>query len=285
MIRRGFLDLAEGQIHYRSVLGGTGVPLLVLHYCPGSSKQMERIVTGFGARRPVYAPDMPGNGDSAPPAPELPDIAYLADVTFRVADALHLPRFDLYGCHIGARIATEMAIAQPDRVRRVILEGFALYSPTEVGDILATYCPAMKPDVLGTHLLWAWAFVRDGKTWFPWNRRDRAHRMDIDLPGADALHDDVVELLKALRTYHRTYQANFRYVMRDRVPSIPVPTLMAFARGDMCFPYLQEAARLLPGAEAMELPCGAVIRTTDADLQEAVSMMEGFLDRPDGGVA
>ena len=135
-IRRGFVDLAEGQIHYRSV-PNDGVPLLVLHYCPGSSKQMERIIAGFGTHRPVFAPDMPGNGDSAPPIPELPDIAYLADATFRVAEALGLDRFDVYGCHIGARIATEMAITRPERLRRVILEGFARAGQRHPCDLLS----------------------------------------------------------------------------------------------------------------------------------------------------
>ena len=44
-IRRGFVDVPHGQMHYRTV--GEGPPLLFLHASPGSSKQLEKLISDF----------------------------------------------------------------------------------------------------------------------------------------------------------------------------------------------------------------------------------------------
>jgi pimeloyl-ACP methyl ester carboxylesterase len=67
-IRRGFADVAEGQVHYREAGQSAqgGLPLLMLHASPGSAKLLEPLMGELGRRRRVVATDTLGNGDSSP---------------------------------------------------------------------------------------------------------------------------------------------------------------------------------------------------------------------------
>lgn len=280
-IRRGFVEIAEGQVHYREAgrEAGGGTPLVMLHPSPGSAKMLEPLITLLGRRRHVLAPDTLGNGDSAAPAGEAPPIAYFADAHLRALDALGVERFDLYGSHTGANIACEIAIAHPDRVRRLILDGISLYTAEERADMLAHYAPGVTLDQNGTQLHWIWHFVRDVYLFWPWYRRDAAHRRPLGLPDADELHDKVVEVLKAARTYHIPYRAAIAYDKEPRLPLIRVPTLLACARTDMFLEYFDRVRALMPAAESV-----VTEGTGTAEARSAtVARFEAFLDRAEAG--
>lgn len=110
MIERAFVWLAEGQLHLRRIAGSDPAvrPLFLLHASPSSSWGLVGLMNALadaGHRGPIVAPDTLGNGDSAPPGPDRPDIGYFADSMVRLADALGYDRVDVYGGHTGARIA------------------------------------------------------------------------------------------------------------------------------------------------------------------------------------
>lgn len=66
--RRGFVDIAAGQVHYRYAdTGRGGRPLVMLHPSPGSAKMLEGLARRFAMTRPVYRLDTLGDGDSSPP--------------------------------------------------------------------------------------------------------------------------------------------------------------------------------------------------------------------------
>ncbi len=277
MIRRGFADIAEGQVHYRHAgVQHGGVPLVMLHASPGSAKLLEPMIGAFGKQRRVVATDTLGNGDSSPPQGEAPDIAYFADAHLRALDSLGLQRFDLYGAHTGANIACEMAIAQPHRVRRLILDGVSLYSAEERADMLAHYAPGVAIDQNGGQFNYIWHFVRDAFLYWPWYRREAANRRVIGLPSAGELHDKVVEVLKAARTYHISYNAAIGYDKAPRLPLVRVPTLLACARTDMLVQYFDQVQALMPHAEPVLTPGSA----SPAALAETVALFAAFLDRP-----
>jgi len=269
-IRRGFCEIEEGQVHYRTGGAPGGVPLVMLHASPGSARMLEPLIGLLAERRHVIATDTLGNGDSCVPARQDADIAYFAGAHLRALDALGLEVFDLYGTHTGANIAAEIAIAHPARVRRLVLDGVSLYAAEERADMLANYAPGVTPDLQGTHLLWIWSFVRDVYLFWPWYRRDAAHRRALGLPGADELHDKVVEVLKAARSYHISYNAAIGYDKEPRLPLVEVPTLLACARSDMLFQYFERVRALLPQAEPL---------VTSGVLAETAAAIEAFLDR------
>src|SRR5690606_17539135 len=108
-IDRAFVRIEEGLVHYRR-LAGEGHPLMMFHPSPNSSRGLMPVMQALrsaGCRADMHAIDTLGNGDSAPPRPDLeaPGIEYFADAMARVMDALGLDSVDLYGMHTGARIA------------------------------------------------------------------------------------------------------------------------------------------------------------------------------------
>jgi pimeloyl-ACP methyl ester carboxylesterase len=181
---------------------------------------------------------------------------------------------DLYGAHTGARIATEIALTRPGRVRKLVLDGFGLYTPEDLDEILRVYAPHVPPDMHAGHLMWTWHFVRDQHLFFPWFRRDVAHRYVRDMPDAARLHALFLEVAKAQTTYQLSYRAAFRYSMAEAVPKLEVPTLIAFTRTDMVFPLLDRAHALLPGAARAELPG---VETPEACAATA-AILRAFLD-------
>src|SRR5262249_55223288 len=104
-IKRGFVDIPGGQIHYRELREQPGRVVVMLHSNPGSSAMLLPMIERFGKFRPVIAPDTPGFGDSTPAPQARPEIADYAAATIAALDALGIERFDLYGNHTGANMA------------------------------------------------------------------------------------------------------------------------------------------------------------------------------------
>jgi pimeloyl-ACP methyl ester carboxylesterase len=276
MVRRGFTEIAEGQVHFRTAgAPGQGLPLVMMHASPGSARLLEPLIGAFGRRRQVIACDTLGNGDSCAPARRDADIAYFADAHLRALAALGIERFDLYGSHTGANIACEIAIAEPQRVRRLVLDGMSLYSAEERADMLVHYAPGVTLDQNGSQLGWIWNFVRDAYLFWPWYRRDAGHRRPLGLPSAEELHDKVVEVLKAARSYHISYNAAIGYDKVPRLRLVAVPTLLACARTDMLFAYFDAVRALMPQA--------ATLVTNGlgdaAAFAETVAAFEAFFER------
>ena len=246
-IDRNFVRVNEGQVHYRSRGDRASArPLVMLHASPASSVSVLPLMRALKGTQPLVAPDTLGNGDSVPIGLEQPEIPDYAEALGRVLDALNMPEIDIYGSHTGASIAMELAIAQPRRVRRLLLDGIGLYSPDELADILANYAPAIEPDQIGSQFTWAWHFVRDQAFFFPWFKRDAAHARTGGLPPAEVLHATVVEVLKSIRTYHLAYRAAFRHPKRERLPLVSVPTLVLGDSSDPLFPTQEEVCALVP---------------------------------------
>jgi pimeloyl-ACP methyl ester carboxylesterase len=142
-------------------MGQAGTPFVLLHPSPYSSLVLEGLVAQMGTDRLALAPDTLGNGDSCAPAPAEPDVTYFADATCRLLDAMGIAQADFYGAHTGARIAPAIALTRPGRVRKLVLDGFGLYTPEDLDEILRVYAPEVVSDLHAAHLMWTWHFGRD----------------------------------------------------------------------------------------------------------------------------
>jgi pimeloyl-ACP methyl ester carboxylesterase len=268
LIDRAFARISEGLIHYREcpAIDAGATPLVLIHASPTSSRTLEslmRQLRNHGARQRLIAPDTLGNGDSAAPALETPEIAYFAESVLRTLDALKIAKADFYGTHTGARIAAEIAVIAPARVGRVVLDGITDYDDAFKADILANFAPDIRADEYGRHLVWAFNFVRDQAFHFPYFKRDADHRVSKPLPSPSDLHEKVLEVLKALATYHKSYLAAFRYTPRVRLPLISAPTL--FLAADTETAMLQAAATEM----AKLVPSSTVAATKGGDSGKA----------------
>ena len=124
--RRAYFDCKFGQLHVRTAFPATGgfdeqVTLFCLHSSDGSSRTFSRFLNVLADVRSVYAPDLPGYGESdSSPARGVADAATaMSDL----ATDLRLRQIDLLGVEYGAEVAVALAALRPELVRRLVLVG------------------------------------------------------------------------------------------------------------------------------------------------------------------
>jgi pimeloyl-ACP methyl ester carboxylesterase len=123
-MRRAYFDCTFGQLHVRTAFPTTGgfdeqATLFCLHQSDASSRAFARFLPELADVRSVYAPDLPGHGESDPSP-----TGGIADAVTAIADLakdLRLRQIDLLGVQQGAAIAVQLAEARPDLVRRLVL--------------------------------------------------------------------------------------------------------------------------------------------------------------------
>jgi len=151
-LRRGYFECRYGQLHVHNAIpagGGfdEGTPLLCLHPIPHSGRIFGRFLTVAGAGRSIFAPDLPGFGDSDPPPPRA-GIAEHAAAIGDFLDTMRLRQVDLLGHGFGATVAAELAATRPAQVRRLVLVSPPL--PASAAE------PPLAPAADGSHLLEEW---------------------------------------------------------------------------------------------------------------------------------
>lgn len=126
--RRAYFDCRFGQLHVRTAFPTTGgfdeqVTLICLHSGEATSRVFSRILIELADVRSVYAPDMPGYGesDSSPSR----SVADAAGAISDLASDLRLRQIDLLGVQYGAEVALALSAARPELVRRLVLVGIA----------------------------------------------------------------------------------------------------------------------------------------------------------------
>jgi pimeloyl-ACP methyl ester carboxylesterase len=124
--RRAYFDCKFGQLHVRTAFPTTGgfdeqVTLVCLHSREGSSRSFARFLPEIAADRSVYAPDLPGFGESDAAPGQTHGEAARAVVD--LATDLRLRKIDLLGVRFGAAVALDLAYARPELVRRLVLAG------------------------------------------------------------------------------------------------------------------------------------------------------------------
>lgn len=125
-LRRLYIDCRYGQLHLTTAYPQSGgfderAPLVMLHAEGGAGADFRAVAARLGTDRSVYAPDLPGCGNSdGPPRPSVANqVAALADLL----DALRLKEVDLVGSGRGAQVAFELAAARSQQVRRLAVSG------------------------------------------------------------------------------------------------------------------------------------------------------------------
>ena len=123
--RRAYFELPFGQLHVRTAFPATGgfdeqIPLFCVHPSDQSSRVFGRFLASIAGRRSVYAADLPGFGESDP---STPDLGTGAAALRYLARDLRLRRIDLLGVGDGSGVALDVAAADPQLVRRLVLIG------------------------------------------------------------------------------------------------------------------------------------------------------------------
>jgi pimeloyl-ACP methyl ester carboxylesterase len=126
-VRRGYFECRYGQLHVHNAIppgGGfeEGTALLCLHSGGQTGRVFQKLLPLLGRDRSVYAPDIPGSGESDGPMMRLSP----GDAAAAIGDFLDTMRFrqiDVLGYQAGSLVAAELAIGRPQQIRRVVLVG------------------------------------------------------------------------------------------------------------------------------------------------------------------
>jgi 2-hydroxy-6-oxonona-2,4-dienedioate hydrolase len=208
----------------RTLVGGRRrrrVPIVLVHGLGVAAESLRDFATELAEAHPVYAPDLPGFGESDHPRRALA-MPGLADALRAWLDVVGLPRVVLVGNSIGAQIAAHVAASGDQRVAGVVLVG-----PT--CDPSARSIPAQ---------VWRWMVNA---------RRDEASR-----GGGMAEAYFKAGILRVIRTFH--------YATRDRIedqlPRITVPALLVGGGADPISPvhWIEELKLLLPDGRMTVIP-------------------------------
>jgi pimeloyl-ACP methyl ester carboxylesterase len=209
---------------------GEGEPIVLIHGF-GSNIAVNWRSTGWigtlrRVGRRVVAFDNRGHGDSEKLYdPALYHPGLMARDAVNLLDHLGIARADVMGYSMGARIAAFLALDHPEKVRSAILGGLGMALVEGMGgaDAIVAALEATSVDV-----------VTDDT--------GRTYRKFADQTGAD-----LGALAACMRGSRETLSP-------EQLARINVPVLIAVGTRDKVAGSAQRLARLVPGAEALDIP-------------------------------
>ena len=264
-LRRMYVDCRFGQLHMHTAFPSTGgfdelTPLVCLHPGPLSGRVFRALLAELGQERSVYAPDLPGCGDSDAPA-SAPTVADYAAAVGDFLDTLRLRQVDVLGYQGGALVAAELGLLRPEQVRRMILASVPVNDAKEREAYNAKPWPARSRDD-GAHLVEEWQRIQRTR-----GASASPARIGEDLAGA----------LQAGEAAAWGPAAAANYAVGERLPLLRQPTLVLRPRDE----YWEATARtdgLLRESRRVDLEGhnGGLFDTGAADVAR---YLREFLDR------
>jgi pimeloyl-ACP methyl ester carboxylesterase len=209
---------------------GEGEPIVLVHgFASNAAVNWVHpgwVATLTKAGRRAIALDNRGHGASAKLYdPAAYHSAVMADDVRALIDHLGIPRADVMGYSMGARIAAFLALAHPERVRSLIIGGLGSHLVEGVG-LPPAIADAMEAPTL--------ADVQDS-----FGRTFRVF--------AEQTKSDLRALAACIRGSRQTLSP-------AEVAAIRVPTLVAVGTKDFVAGSASELAALIPGAQALDIP-------------------------------
>jgi pimeloyl-ACP methyl ester carboxylesterase len=264
-LRKMYVDCRYGQLHVHTAFPSNGgfdelAPLVCIHPGPLSGRVFRPLLGDLGKDRSVYAPDLPGHGESdAPDSP--PSMAEYAAAVGDLIDSLRLRQVDLLGWQAGSLVAAELAIARPQQVRRVVLASVPVFDAREREAFNARPWP-LRPREDGSHLVEEWQRIRRSR-----GAKAAISRMGEDLAGA----------LRAGESAVWGPSAAANYPVGERLPLLRQPTLVLRPR-DEFWDMSGRAGLLIHECCKVELPeqDGGLL---EAGAGEVARYAREFLDR------
>jgi pimeloyl-ACP methyl ester carboxylesterase len=254
-LRLRTIRTAKGRISISEA--GAGPAVVMIHGLGATKVSFLPTLAALAPHHRAIAVDLPGFGDSDKPIMVPYNAPYFAETMIALLDALELDRADFVGNSMGGRIAIEVGLRTPDRVRRI-----ALLAPS---------------------LAW----LRD-RPWAPYLRWV-APQLGLIQPAPRPLVDGIVRRLipgadeewtaagidEFLRSYltprgRAAFYAAARNIYLEeprgpdgfwtRLPGLRPPSLFVWGRKDPIVPirFARHVREALPHAEHLELDCGHV---------------------------
>lgn len=241
-VERRYVVVDGRRVHYR--VAGQGVPVILLHESPRSSLSLMPIIDELGQYCRVIAPDTPGFGNSQALVGKEQSLDEFANALLQFMNALKVESVSLYGTHTGAAIAAQFALNNPERVNKLVLDGFPIFTQEEKNDLLTNYLPALDISWDGSHVMRLWSRIKDLYTYFPYNKRNTKCRLVGSPPPLDSFQRTALGFLEAGNHYRGAYAAAFGIDGAKALSNLQVSTTVLAHHSDLLFDHLSR------------IPCG-----------------------------
>jgi pimeloyl-ACP methyl ester carboxylesterase len=213
-----YADVNGINLYYET--HGTGRPLILLHGGLASGEMFEPILPTLAEHHQVIVPDLQGHGRTADIDRPI-DVRLMAGDIAALIDHLGLDRPDVVGYSLGGGVAFHLAVAHPEKVRRLVMASANVRRD------------AIYPDMLGQQLqvnAAAAEFLKDTPMYELYHRvapRPEDFPRLLDKIGASMAKD---------------------FDATDELRGLQVPTLIVAADADMAPPsHYVEVFKLLDG--------------------------------------
>jgi 3-oxoadipate enol-lactonase len=230
-------------------VSGAGEPIVLIHAFSVDRRMWASQIATLEGRFRVVRYDLRGHGKSAgPSAPYSPH-----EDLRSVLDALFISKVTLIGLSAGATIATDFAIAYPDRVTRIVLASPGLSGHVPSAPLTWTqpvFKAAGSGDSEGAARLWAETPIM---------------ALRNDLSASTTVKDLVMSNVR-LWTYRTNPAQQLTPPAIGRLSEVKCPTLVILGEQDL--PHIKEIASLLvkgiAGARLVTIPLAGHMVNLDA---------------------
>ena len=227
---RGMPRFAHEDVEIAFLDEGEGEPIVLIHGF-ASNKEVNWVAPGWvttlaRAGRRVIALDNRGHGQSTKLyEPAAYHSAIMAQDVRALLDHLSLPRADVMGYSMGARIAAFLALADPQRVRAAVLGGLGIHLVEGVG----------LPETIALAL-------------------EAPTRAEVTDPTGFMFRSFAEQTKSDLRALAACMRGSRQTLSAAEAGRIAAPLLVAVGSKDRIAGSPQELAALIPGARALEIP-------------------------------
>jgi pimeloyl-ACP methyl ester carboxylesterase len=279
-------DVPVGRYRVSTLTMGHGPDVLLLHGLGGTRASLFETAAALSTRYRVHAPDLPGFGSSSKPARAPYNARWYADTMLGLMDELDISRAHVVGNSMGGRIALEMALVAPERIRA-----------------LALLCPAVAWIKRGFHPLVRLLRPEFGLLPHGFSRRAVAAQFWSMFYDRDVIDPEVADLMvdEFRRIYHSAgarlaFLASARNIYLEapygrhgfypRLAELSRPAMFVWGTHDRLIPaaFSRHVRKWLPGAEQVTIRnCGHVPQVEQPE--ETNELLMDFFARHELGLA
>lgn len=226
-------QIKVGKLNIRYFTAGNGEPLVVIHGGGGGAEGWLENVSELSERYRIYAPDLPGFGDSQPMDGDH-GISEFVQFVEDFTHSLGLKRFHLIGHSVGGGIALRYALKFPYKVGKLVL-----VSSMCLGKEIALWVRVLSSSVFFRSLGVAAAAILKAVKWLL-NLVYAPFKFINPLPRAK------VDLGRGMTTLREQTT-----VLANRLSELMMPTLLVWGANDSIVPVSQAyaAAELIPDCQ------------------------------------
>jgi pimeloyl-ACP methyl ester carboxylesterase len=279
------LTMGDGQCksdaHRNSDVRSNG-DVLLLHGLGATRASMLSLAARLSHHHRVHAIDLPGFGSSSKPARGRYSAPWFAEIVLRLMDELELEQAHLVGNSMGGRIAIEIGLTHPERVRSLgLLSPAVAWIRRDFHRIVRLLRPEFGFLPHG--------FTRKRVSGTFWGMFNDLDAVDPEL--ADLIVDEFLRIYHAPGARH-AFLASARNIYLDdplgrrgfypRLATLQPPALFVWGGCDPLVPaaFARHVAKWLPRAEQVTLEgCGHVPQVERPE--ETLGLLRSFITRAD----